>query len=110
MFGKTERDVLTKERVAERVSALMSAMTLKEKVGLLNGNWDIVRNSAKYKNLYNPTPIKTNGLKRLGIAPVAFTDGPRGVVMGHSTCFPVSMARGAAGGGQPSPMSPSRTV
>lgn len=96
MFGKTERDALTRERIEARVSALMSAMTLKEKVGLLNGNWDIVRNSAKYKNLYNPTPIKTNGLKRLGVAPVAFTDGPRGVVMGHSTCFPVSMARGAS--------------
>ncbi len=27
---------------------------------------------------------------------LASTDGPRGVVMGHSTCFPVSMARGAS--------------
>ena len=96
MFGKTESGALARDRVEERVSSLISAMTFKEKVGLLNGNWDIVRNSAKYSNPYNPTPIRTNGLKRLSISPVAFTDGPRGVVMGHSTCFPVSMARGAS--------------
>ena len=36
------------------------------------------------------------GIKRLGIPTVAFSDGPRGVVMGKSTCFPVSMARGAS--------------
>ncbi|MFN2284595.1 MAG: beta-glucosidase, partial [Anaerolineae bacterium] len=44
----------------------------------------------------NPTPIATNGVKRLGVSPIKFTDGPRGVVMGTSTCFPVSMARGAS--------------
>ena len=32
---------------------------------------------------------------RLGIPGLLFSDGPRGVVMGHSTAFPVSMARGA---------------
>ena len=34
-------------------------------------------------------------LERLGIPGLLFSDGPRGVVMGHSTAFPVSMARGA---------------
>ena len=71
-------------------------MTLKEKVWLLNGNWDMLTNQIKYKNAYNPRPIATNGLKRLGISPIKFSDGPRGVVMGRSTCFPVSMARGAS--------------
>nr|WP_254071182.1 MULTISPECIES: glycoside hydrolase family 3 N-terminal domain-containing protein [unclassified Rathayibacter] len=32
---------------------------------------------------------------RLGIPGLRFSDGPRGVVMGESTAFPVSMARGA---------------
>lgn len=87
---------LTKEQADAKAQSLLQQMSLKEKVWLLNGNWDIVTNVVKHKNPYNPTPIKTNGNKRLGIAPVAFTDGPRGVVMGHATCFPVSMARGAS--------------
>ncbi|MEY4174446.1 MAG: hypothetical protein RI900_1611 [Actinomycetota bacterium] len=33
---------------------------------------------------------------RLGVQGIRFSDGPRGVVVGGSTCFPVSMARGAA--------------
>src|SRR4051794_1553656 len=32
---------------------------------------------------------------RLGIPGFAFTDGPRGVVVGNATCFPVAMARAA---------------
>ncbi len=95
MFGKNDCR-LTDGDIAERAEELMSRMTLKEKVYLLNGVWDIVRNQLKYRNAYNPVPIKTKGNRRLGIAPIAFTDGPRGVVMGRSTCFPVSMARGAS--------------
>ncbi|HAQ63401.1 MAG TPA: hypothetical protein DCR23_02955, partial [Ruminococcaceae bacterium] len=45
---------------------------------------------------YNCRPCLSGGVKRLGIPKIAFSDGPRGVVMGNSTCFPVSMARGAA--------------
>jgi len=87
---------LTREQVGARVDELLGQLRLKEKVWLLNGNWDVVRNQVKYKNSYNPVPIKTNGNRRLGISPIAFVDGPRGVVAGTSTCFPVSMARGAA--------------
>lgn len=32
---------------------------------------------------------------RLGVPGIAFTDGPRGVVVGNATCFPVAMARAA---------------
>ena len=34
-------------------------------------------------------------MPRLGIAGIRFADGPRGVVLGRSTAFPVAMARGA---------------
>ncbi|WP_448061092.1 glycoside hydrolase family 3 C-terminal domain-containing protein [Cellulomonas hominis] len=44
---------------------------------------------------YNTTPIVHGAVERLGIPGLRFSDGPRGVVMGHSTAFPVSMARGA---------------
>ena len=33
--------------------------------------------------------------ERLGIPPIAFSDGPRGVICGRSTAFPVAMARAA---------------
>ncbi len=82
--------------IDKQAAALLDQMTLKEKVWLLHGNWDMVANQMRHQNAYNPTPICTTGLKRLGIPPIKFTDGPRGVVMGHSTCFPVSMARGAS--------------
>jgi beta-glucosidase len=44
---------------------------------------------------YNARPIPAGDNSRLGIPGIRFSDGPRGVVMNHSTCFPVSMARGA---------------
>jgi beta-glucosidase len=95
MFKK-DQCTLTPAQVQKKAAALLKKMTLKEKVWLLNGNWDLLNNMIRHKNSYNPTPISTSGLKRLGIVPIKFTDGPRGVVMGHSTCFPVSMARGAS--------------
>jgi beta-glucosidase len=96
MFNKASKCRLSPAEIDQKVDFLLSQMTLKEKVWLLNGNWDILANQVKYKNAYNPRPIATNGLKRLGISPIKFSDGPRGVVMGRSTCFPVSMARGAS--------------
>jgi beta-glucosidase len=96
MFNKQDVCTLTKDQVEARARELLGQMTLREKVWMLNGNWDGIGNQIRHGNNYNPTPIRTNGLRRLGVSPVAFTDGPRGVVMGHSTCFPVSMARGAS--------------
>lgn len=95
MFKKDDC-TLSREQVEEKSQALLEQMTLKEKVWMLNGNWDPIDNFLKHKNMYNPVPIETTGCPRLGVSPVGFSDGPRGVVMGNSTCFPVSMARGAS--------------
>jgi beta-glucosidase len=95
MFKKDDC-TLSREQIEEKAQALLDQMTLKEKVWMLNGNWDPMGSYEKYQNMYNPVPIETNGCPRLGVSPIAFSDGPRGVVMGHSTCFPVSMARGAS--------------
>ncbi len=96
MFKKETKCTLSRAEIEQKANELLGQMTLKEKVWLLNGNWDMVANQIKYNNAYNPTPIATNGVERLGVSPIKFTDGPRGVVMGASTCFPVSMARGAS--------------
>lgn len=78
---------------------LCGEMTLKEKLKMLSGRHFAQRNGydliTKGK-MYNHRPCLAGGVKRLGIPAVAFSDGPRGVVMGNSTCFPVSMARGAS--------------
>ena len=87
---------LTEKQIQAKAEALLGQMTLKEKVLFLSGNWQMIRDAVVYKRTYNPVPIESHGCKRLKIKPVAFTDGPRGVVMGNSTCFPVSMARAAS--------------
>lgn len=87
---------LTDEQIREKAESYLHKMSLNDKVMFLSGNWKMLRDSIKYKRTYNPVPIESHGCKKLGIKPVAFTDGPRGVVMGNSTCFPVSMARAAS--------------
>jgi len=86
----------TEEQIEAEANRLVSKMNLKEKVMFLSGNWAMMRDSMKYKRSYNPVPIESHGNKRLKIKTIAFTDGPRGVVMGNSTCFPVSMSRAAS--------------
>jgi beta-glucosidase-like glycosyl hydrolase len=78
------------------VDDLLGGLSQDERLGLLDGDlpfWDglIEMNVAGY----NRTPIPMGRVERLGIPGLLFSDGPRGVVMGHSTAFPVSMARGA---------------
>lgn len=94
MFQK--KCIMSDGQIQARAEALLKKMSLKEKVMLLSGDWKMMRDTVKYKRSYNPVPITSHGNKRLHIKPVAFTDGPRGVVMGNSTCFPVSMARAAS--------------
>ncbi|MBQ3888480.1 MAG: glycoside hydrolase family 3 protein, partial [Clostridia bacterium] len=74
-------------------------MTLHEKIGMLSGSGFFARNGFDLLTKgrkYNYRPCMTRGVKRLGVPPVAFSDGPRGVVMGSATCFPVPMARAAS--------------
>ena len=78
---------------------LRKEMTLKEKIYMISGHAlkqtfvDIVKTKGRF---YNVHALTAGGCERLGIPPVLFTDGPRGVVMGNSTCFPVSMLRASA--------------
>jgi beta-glucosidase len=75
---------------------LVAQMTLEEKLGCLDGDtefWpgliDILSGG------YYRSPFPGAAVPRLGFPGVRFCDGPRGVVIGPSTCFPVAMARGA---------------
>ena len=88
----------TREKLYEAADLLLKEMTLKEKIRLLQGHamGVTVKNLFKTGRVYNAEAYPAGGCKRLGIPPVMFTDGPRGIVMGKCTCFPVSMLRGAA--------------
>jgi beta-glucosidase len=76
---------------------LVSRLTEEEKLWLLDGDqafWPgILRMVAKG---FSGAPVVAGAVPRLGIPGVRFTDGPRGVVMGASACFPVAMSRGAS--------------
>lgn len=87
----------TKEGLDEAAEKLLSQMTLKEKIRMMKGHamGVTIKNVFTRGRYYNGEAYPAGGCKRLGIPPVLFTDGPRGIVMGKCTCFPVSMLRGA---------------
>jgi beta-glucosidase-like glycosyl hydrolase len=80
---------------AEAASELLGELTPEEKLWLLDGDDDFWPGLAEMSAGYNLRPIVMGAVDRLGIPGLRFSDGPRGVVMGASTAFPVSMARGA---------------
>ncbi len=75
---------------------LVARLGKRELLGLLDGDtpfWSGVLRFARQG--YGRTPQLGGAVERLGIPGLRFTDGPRGVTLGWSTCFPVAMARGA---------------
>ncbi len=82
--------------IATAVDALIGAMTLAEKVGMMSGQGFFASFQASRGRLFADPYRAGGGCERLGLEPLYFTDGPRGVGAGESTCFPVTMARGAS--------------
>ena len=77
------------------VEDLLRQMTLAEKAYMMSGHgfFQQLRDSG---GRWGSAPYQAGGgCERLGVPALYFTDGPRGVARGRSTCFPVSMARGA---------------
>ncbi len=88
----------TKEKLHEVADLLLKEMTVNEKIRILQGHalGVTAKNFLTKGRFYNGEAYPAGGCKRLGIPPVMFTDGPRGIVMKKCTCFPVSMLRGAS--------------
>jgi beta-glucosidase len=76
-------------------SALVGALSLDERIGLLSGDGPFWRSTLAMAKRYNGEPIVAGEVPRLGLPGIRFTDGPRGVVMYRSTAFPSPMARAA---------------
>jgi beta-glucosidase len=79
----------------KEAEALLDELTPEEKLWLLDGDDDFWPGLAEMSAGYNLRPLLMGAVDRLGLPGLRFSDGPRGVVMGQSTAFPVSMARGA---------------
>ncbi len=87
------RKSMTEEEIDVTVNKALDMMTLKEKVASMSGNNFYLLLLKDHK--FGVRAYPGGGVKRLNIPPFLFTDGPKGVSMPGSTCFPVSMARGA---------------
>ncbi|MFO7558965.1 MAG: glycoside hydrolase family 3 C-terminal domain-containing protein [Desulfobacterales bacterium] len=91
----TAAEALTSKQIQEKASALLSQMTLLEKIHQMSGDTPRIPGMVEMQLAYNKRPYPAGENFRLGIPGIRFTDGPRGVVMSASTCFPVTMGRGA---------------
>jgi beta-glucosidase len=92
------RKGMSPAEIEEFVDRAVRRLSLREKAHQMTGSSSLLKlalDTYLFKH-YNRTPYAAGGLKRFGVPPVLFSDGPRGVVMNRATCFPVSMARGAS--------------
>ncbi len=95
-FDRAARAVAAGAAPEVEARRVVAAMTPDERLWCLDGDlpfWagldDLGRGG------YHKRPFPAAQVARLGVPGFAFSDGPRGVVIGPATCFPVSMARGA---------------
>jgi beta-glucosidase len=80
----------------KEAAALVAQMTHEERMWCLDGDLPFWAGLGDLgTGGYHKRPFPAARVERLGVPGFAFSDGPRGVVIGPATCFPVSMARGA---------------
>lgn len=87
------------QEVTHAVDALIEKMSLREKIAQMSGDggYAVLLKLGVYVLWLKRFPNIYSGYSsRLSIPPLSFTDGPRGIVIGHASCFPVAMARGAS--------------
>lgn len=95
---------IKKDQINKTVKEIIASLSLEEKIKVLSGGFtqeemfkystDMVDGKPQFH--YNKIPYPTGKIAKYDFIPVEFVDGPRGAVCGTSTCFPVSMARGAS--------------
>lgn len=86
----------TREEIGKIVADLIGELTLEEKVTMMSGHGFFDPVTGGFTSLSTRSFRAGGGNERLGVPTVQFADGPRGVVVKGSTCFPVTMARGAS--------------
>jgi len=95
-YAQAVRNIRAGADADAEATRLFQLLTPDEQLGLLDGDEEFWTGMAGFRSEgYNRHPIHMGTVERLGIPGFRFSDGPRGVVMGNATAFPVSMARGA---------------
>ncbi len=90
------RQRMSAAEIEAAVATVLTAASLEEKVAMMSGR-GFFEQYRRAKGRWGTEPYRAGaGCERLGVPALWFTDGPRGVARGQSTCFPVSMARGAS--------------
>ncbi|MEL6686177.1 MAG: glycoside hydrolase family 3 C-terminal domain-containing protein [Pseudomonadota bacterium] len=96
MIDLSPRQGMTEGEIAETIQAILREATLEEKVAMMSGK-GFFQAMAEDQMRWGGRPYRAGGgCERLGVPALYFTDGPRGVARGNSTCFPSTMARGAS--------------
>lgn len=96
-FDDAVQDIKDGKPTDDTVSKLLSQLSHSERLSLLDGDEPFWQGLGTILcDRYNRVPFVMGAIPRLKIPGIKFTDGPRGIVMGASTCFPVSMSRGAS--------------
>jgi beta-glucosidase len=86
----------------DKAQKIVDALSLEEKVSLMSGKVTLEAMLHAMETdpdaHYNHVPYGSGGIEKHHVPEMLFCDGPRGVVCGKgkSTCFPVSMLRGAS--------------
>lgn len=87
---------MSQAQIAACVEAILAQATLAEKVGMMSGR-GFFEAFGQDGGVWGARPYRAGGgIERLGVGSFWFSDGPRGVARGQSTCFPCTMARGAS--------------
>ncbi|TKJ23127.1 MAG: glycosyl hydrolase [Promethearchaeota archaeon Loki_b32] len=85
---------MTESEIEDYVNYVLEQMTLQEKVAQMIGNGINIK--VLFDGGFGKRVYDAAGSEKYNIPSFKFTDGPRGVIIPGSTCFPVSMARGAS--------------
>jgi beta-glucosidase len=94
-FADSVRRIRAGELTASAAAeSLIDTLTDDELLWLLDGDVP-ARAMARIPALIRAGPVAGGAIGRLGIPGIRFSDGPRGVVIGQSTAFPVTMMRAA---------------
>ena len=94
------RKGMSDEDIENLITDILAEATLEEKVAMMSGK-GFYESMARTGMEWGAEPYRAGGgIDRLGVPALYFTDGPRGVARRKdgkgATCFPCTMARGAA--------------
>ena len=87
---------MSEAEITTVIDMILAEATLAEKVAMMSGKGFFSQYMADGGVWGASTYRAGGGIERLNVPALNFTDGPRGVARGQSTCFPCSMARGAS--------------